>query len=49
MAGYMIAPTASNVTGEEPDIAANTAQKMIAVTAKPPSRGDVRAEIILIN
>jgi hypothetical protein len=49
IAGYMIAPTANMVTGEEPEIAANTAQDSIAATARPPGKGAVRTRIISIS
>ena len=48
-AGYMTAPMARSVTGDEPDMAANTAHDNIVATAMPPGIGEVNDFITFMS
>ena len=48
-AGYMMEPTASSVTIDEPEMAAKIPQARRAATARPPGTGRMSARMRLIN
>ena len=48
-AGYITAPTASRVAGDEPDMAANSAQLRIVAKPRPPGIHSVAARTISIR